>query len=151
MGEVPFYWLDIFKSNPFKGNPAAVCLMKTDLEDALYQNIAKELGLSETAFAEKIGENEYKLRWFTPEMEMPLCGHATIATAYTLTTEYGVPSPIMFHTLSGEMKVEVDENRVTLNFPFLASIKQMMTGLWKLLELRILRKLDTQIIPRLIQ
>jgi PhzF family phenazine biosynthesis protein len=117
MVEVPFYWLDIFTSNPFKGNPAAVCLMKTDLEDALYQNIAKELGLSETAFAEKIDENEYKLRWFTPEMEMPLCGHATIATAYTLTTENGVPSPIMFHTLSGEMK-EVDENRVTLNFPF---------------------------------
>jgi PhzF family phenazine biosynthesis protein len=50
-------------------------------------------------------------------MEMPLCGHATIATAYILTTEYGVASPITFHTLSGEVKVEVDESKVTLNFP----------------------------------
>jgi PhzF family phenazine biosynthesis protein len=118
MVDIPFYWLDVFTSKPFKGNPAAVCFMKTDLGEELYQNIAKELGLSETAFAEKIGEQEYKLRWFTPEMEMSLCGHATIATAYTLNREYCVPSPMVFHTLSGEMKVEVDENLVTLNFPF---------------------------------
>jgi PhzF family phenazine biosynthesis protein len=67
MTDVPFYWLDVFTSEQFKGNPAAVCLMKTGLEDSLYQNIARELGLSETAFAEKVGESEYKLRWFTPE------------------------------------------------------------------------------------
>jgi len=115
--EVPFYWLDIFTSTPFKGNPAAVCLMKTDLEDSLYLNIAKELGLTETAFTEKIGKRDYKLRWFTSRREVPMCGYATIATAYMLAKEYGVKSPISFHTMSGVFPAEVIDSQVTINFP----------------------------------
>ena len=136
MNDVPFYWLDIFTSEPFKGNPAGACIMQTNLEDTLYQNIARELGLSETAFTEKIGDSEYNLRWFTPEIEMPLCGHATMATAYTLNSEYNVPSPILFHTQSGEMKVEVNGKKVTLNFPFFSFEKSNDT--------RILEAVDIQ-------
>ncbi len=91
--------------------------MKTDYEDKVYQNIAAELKLSETAFTEKMKNNEYKLRWFTPTMEAPLCGHATMATAHTLFTKLDVKSPIMFHTISGVMKVEKEKEGITLNFP----------------------------------
>ena len=118
MIDIPFYWLDIFSSKPFRGNPAAVCVMKTDLEDSLYLSIAKELGLTETAFTEKIDESEYRLRWFTSRREAPMCGYATIATAYTLAKEYGVKSPISFHTMSGVFLAEVEKNQVTINFPF---------------------------------
>jgi PhzF family phenazine biosynthesis protein len=117
MTDIPFYWLDVFTSEPFKGNPAAVCIMKTDRQDSLYQNIAGELGLAETAFAEKIGPSLYKLRWFTPELEASLCGHATMATAYTLAKEHRVKSPIVFHTKSGSIKAEVSRSQATLEFP----------------------------------
>jgi len=117
MTDIPFYWLDIFTESKFKGNPAAVCVLNKELDDETYQNIAKEINLSETAFPIKVSPSEYNLRWFTPTSEMPLCGHATIATAYTLATEYKEKSPIKFHTLSGDHLVEVDDNNVTLNFP----------------------------------
>ena len=134
MVKVPFYWLDIFSPTPFKGNPAAVCVMKTDLEDGIYLNIAKELGLTETAFTEKIGESEYKLRWFTSRREVPLCGYATIATAYTLSKEYGVKSPISFHTMSGVFPAEVQDNQVTINFPFYPTSFMKKTEDERLLE-----------------
>jgi PhzF family phenazine biosynthesis protein len=117
MIDIPFYWLDIFTSEPFKGNPAVVCLVDTELEDSIYLSIAKELNLSETAFTQKTGEGKYKLRWFSPSGEVSLCGHATIATAYTLSSEYDEQSPITFQTMSGEMTAEVKGNQVTLNFP----------------------------------
>jgi len=117
MTDIPFFWLDSFTSNPFSGNPAAVCLVETELEDSIYLKIAKELNLSETAFTQKTGEGKYRLRWFTPSGEAPLCGHATIAAAYTLYSEYDVKSPIAFQTISGEMTAEVEGNQVTLNFP----------------------------------
>jgi PhzF family phenazine biosynthesis protein len=96
MIEVPFYWLDVFTLEPFKGNPAAVCVMKNDYEDSLYKNIAREIGLVETAFTEKIDEKNYKLRWFTPSFEVELCGHATIATDYILNKEYVTPNTISY-------------------------------------------------------
>ena len=117
MTDIPFYWLDIFTESKFKGNPAAVCLLKEELENETYQKIAQELDLSETAFPIKIGESEYKMRYFTPSQEQFLCGHATMGTAYTLVKEYGEKSPIKFHTISGEINVEINENQVTLNFP----------------------------------
>jgi len=134
MVDIPFYWLDIFTSEPLKGNPAAVCIMKTDLEDSLYLSIAKELGLTETAFTEKIGETEYKLRWFTSRREVPMCGYATIATAYTLAIEYGVKSPISFHTMSGVFPAEVEDNQVTINFPLYPTSFMKTTEDERLLE-----------------
>ena len=117
MTDIPFYWLDIFTESKFKGNPAAVCILEDDLDDETYQNIASELDLSETAFPINTGPSEYSMRYFTPFKEQFLCGHATMGTAYTLVHEYGEKSPIKFHTISGEIKVEVNENKVTLNFP----------------------------------
>jgi len=117
MTDIPFYWLDIFTETKFKGNPAAVCILKEELDEETYQTIAKELDLSETAFPIKTGESEYKLRFFTPTDEALLCGHATMGTAYTLVKEYGEKSPIKFHTKSGEITVETVGNQVTLNFP----------------------------------
>lgn len=117
MPEILFYWLDIFTDTRFKGNPAAVCILEEALDDETYQNIAKELDLSETAFSIKIADSEYQMRYFTPSKEQFLCGHATMGTAYTLVKEYGEKSPIKFHTISGEINVEVNENKVILNFP----------------------------------
>jgi len=71
----------------------------------------------ETAYPQKIKESEYKLRWVTPIREVPLCGHATIATAYTLVHEYHETSPILFHTMSGKIEAEIKENKITLSFP----------------------------------
>jgi PhzF family phenazine biosynthesis protein len=123
MGQYPFYWVDAFTEEPFKGNAAAVCLMNTGLSDSLYQNIAAEINLSETAFTEKIGESEYKLRWFTPVLEMPLCGHATLATAHILFSTRNEKSPISFHTKSGVWKAEKKQGGIRLTFPTLQSIK----------------------------
>jgi PhzF family phenazine biosynthesis protein len=117
MNQHPFYWVDAFTEEPFKGNPAAVCLINKSLNDSLYQSIATEIKLSETAFAEKIGESEYNLRWFTPVFEMPLCGHATLATAHILFSKYNQKSPISFHTKSGVLKVEKTADGIRLAFP----------------------------------
>ena len=133
MTEIPFYWLDIFTESKFKGNPAAVCVLNEELDDETYQNIARELNLSETAFPIKTGPSEYNLRWFTPVAEAPLCGHATIATAYTLVQEYGEKSPLTFHTLSGDHTVEIKGNQVTLNFPKWSMIPKPNPELCKLL------------------
>lgn len=123
MGQNPFYWVDAFTQDLFKGNPAAVCLMNTSLDDDLYQRLAAEINLSETAFTEKIGEAEYKLRWFTPVMEVPLCGHATLATAYILFSKYHEKSPISFHTKSGVLKVEKVVEGVRLALPSYSTTK----------------------------
>ena len=119
MNQAPFYQVDAFTDVPFKGNPAAVCLMPCDLEDDLYQNIAKEMNLSETAFVEETSLNGiYNLRWFTPAREVPLCGHATLASAYVLFEHVGFDGErITFHTLSGALYAENTPDGVRLDFP----------------------------------
>jgi len=98
--------VDAFTSTPFQGNPAAVVPLNVDLssglQDGLFQNLAQELNLSETAFVAKEGKNEFALRWFTPNGEVALCGHATLATAYVLwETGSAISAPIHFRTKSG--------------------------------------------------
>ena len=83
------YQIDAFASEVFTGNPAAVCVMDSWLEDETMQKIAQENNLAETAFTVKKG-NQYILRWFTPETEVDLCGHATLATAYVLFNYYKI-------------------------------------------------------------
>lgn len=79
------YIVDSFTDKAFCGNPAAVCLLKKPISDSLMLNIAKELGLSETAFVlQQTGENEFSIRYFSPKMEIPLCGHATLAASKVL-------------------------------------------------------------------
>ena len=75
------YFVDSFTNQKFKGNPAAVCIVESDLESCTMQNIATEIGFSETAFIKQISENNYSIRFYTPKKEIPLCGHATLAAS----------------------------------------------------------------------
>ncbi len=117
MPQAPFYQLDAFTAEPFKGNPATVCLMPCNLGDEVYLSIAGEMNLSETAFLEEQGM-DYRLRWFTPKREVPLCGHATLAAAYLLFTRLGyVGDTVTFHTLAGKLCVYRAGEGVTMDFP----------------------------------
>ncbi len=113
------YQIDAFASALFKGNPAAVCVMDAWLSDDVMQSIAQENNLAETAFT--VLENDrYTLRWFTPETEVDLCGHATLATAYVIFNYYGhKENTIRFHSpRSGELIVSKEDNDlISLNFP----------------------------------
>ena len=82
--KLPLYQIDAFTSKVFRGNPAAVVPLEAWLSDDVLQNIATENNLSETAFFVRQGDDNYDLRWFTPTIEIPLCGHATLASAFVL-------------------------------------------------------------------
>jgi PhzF family phenazine biosynthesis protein len=118
--EIPFFQVDAFTDAPFKGNPAAVCITEHALPETLMQQIAAENNLAETAFVSKDGE-DFNLRWFTPVTEVPLCGHATLATAHILWQEGLVPpqQEIRFDTQSGLLIAARNEDWITLNFPSL--------------------------------
>jgi len=111
------YQIDAFTDTVFKGNPACVVPLEKWLPDEILLEIAKENAVAETAFfIDK--KNFIQLRWFTPEIEMDLCGHATLATAHCLKTIQNYPQDkITFKTLSGELTVLVENNLYTLNFP----------------------------------
>jgi len=114
---IPYYQVDAFTSRLFSGNPAGVCLLADWLPDALLQSIAAENNLAETAFAVQ-RDPLFHLRWFTPTVEMDLCGHATLAAAHVLFRHLGCRAPtIDFQTRSGVVTVSRDENRLTLDFP----------------------------------
>lgn len=111
------YVVDAFTDTIFSGNPAAVCPMSEWLPDELMQMMAFEHNLAETVFIVNEGEH-YKIRWFTPETEVPLCGHATLAAAHVLFHHMGhTGDEIVFDSLSGILKVAKNENGLTLNFP----------------------------------
>lgn len=115
--KIKIYQLDAFTDKLFGGNPAAVCPLNEWLPDAWLQNIAMENNLAETAFyvLEKEG---YRIRWFTPAVEVDLCGHATLAAAYVLFYLEGVPdSNLEFQSRSGKLKVLREHEFLTLNFP----------------------------------
>ena len=109
--------VDAFTEKIFSGNPAAVCVVEKFPPEELMLNIARENNLSETAFAVKAG-NFYRLKWFTPAVEVDFCGHATLATAFVLFNFYEKNSPrIDFETLSGRFTVEHKGNLFEMNFP----------------------------------
>lgn len=112
------YQVDAFTDKIFSGNPAAVCPLESWLPDSVMQNIALENNLAETAFYVKQG-NEYLIRWFTPTVEVDLCGHATLATAHVLYQHEGYSGDeIIFNSpRSGVLKVYRNENLLTLDFP----------------------------------
>ncbi|XWN37293.1 MAG: PhzF family phenazine biosynthesis protein [Balneola sp.] len=115
--KVPIFQVDAFTDHIFGGNPAAVCPLKKWLDDELMQNLAQENNLSETAFFVKRG-NEYELRWFTPEIEVDLCGHATLATAHVLFEHLGyAEDEIRFRTKSGLLTVKKEGERLMMDFP----------------------------------
>lgn len=115
--EIVIYQIDAFTDRPFAGNPAAVCPLDAWLPDALMQAIAAENNLSETAFFVPEGEG-FHLRWFTPVMEVDLCGHATLASAFVLFTEIDPRrSSVAFATRSGTLTVTRDGDVLTMDFP----------------------------------
>ena len=116
--KLPIYQIDVFTERLFSGNPAAVCLLESDWPaDDLMQAIAAENNPSETAFVLQKGD-WFGLRWFTPTVEVDLCGHATVAAAHVLFSEvrYGAHE-ILFETLSGSVGVSRNSGRLVLDFP----------------------------------
>lgn len=114
---IPIFHIDAFTSRPFAGNPAAVMLMDRFLEDTLLREIAGENNLSETAFLVPDG-GDYRLRWFTPTTEVPLCGHATLASA-AVVMERLEPGrgTVVFHSASGPLTVNQTETGYVMDFP----------------------------------
>lgn len=114
---IPIFQVDAFASHLFAGNPAAVLLMKSFPVDATMQAIAAENNLAETAFLVPEGD-DYRLRWFTPNVEVPLCGHATLASA-AVVMERLQPGrrSVVFHTASGPLTVNRPTDAYVMNFP----------------------------------
>jgi len=114
---IPLYQVDAFTLGPFSGNPAAVCPLDAWLPDASMQNIAAENNLAETAFMVPRDEG-YDLRWFTPTVEVDLCGHATLAAAYVVLNHLQpVLESVSFETKSGKLVVTRDGERLSMDFP----------------------------------
>jgi PhzF family phenazine biosynthesis protein len=121
---IPIAWVDAFSDSPFHGNPAAVCLLDehpdASLDESRMQSLAFELGIAETAYVTPSGEpGVFGLRWFTPSVEVDLCGHATLATAHAL-RQWGVAdgeTPLTFHTRSGPLGACYEGERIALDFP----------------------------------
>jgi PhzF family phenazine biosynthesis protein len=112
------YQVDAFTTQPFKGNPAGVCLLEKAMPENWMRSLAMEMNLSETAFI-LAGKDAFSLRWFTPRKEVRLCGHATLATAHTL-WESGIvkkDDSIQFDTLSGRLTARRDGEWIELDFP----------------------------------
>src|SRR5688572_26346514 len=111
------YQIDAFASKVFAGNPAAVVPLDSWLPDDVMLNIAAENNLAETAFFVP-NEKGYDLRWFTPTVEMDLCGHATLASSYLIFEILGTDqTTLRFQTRSGELTVEKVDGRFVLDFP----------------------------------
>ncbi len=114
---VPYFQVDAFTEHVFGGNPAGVCLLERWLPDPVLQNIAAENNLSETAFVVSAG-GKYALRWFTPTVEVDLCGHATLAAAFVIFTELRhSAAELCFQTASGELRTSFANGVVMMDFP----------------------------------
>lgn len=114
-----FWIVDAFTPVAFRGNPAAVYLLPEFPDDKKLQLLAAQANLSETAFIVKGSDLNYDLRWFTPAMEVPLCGHGTLAAAHVLSQigEVKTGDVVNFYTLSGELKARVLDKSIELDFP----------------------------------
>jgi PhzF family phenazine biosynthesis protein len=112
------FQVDAFTDKPFTGNPAAVCILPEPRDEVWMQNVAREMNLSETAFLQRV-EDGFSLRWFTPAVEVDLCGHATLASAHILweTRLLTAEERARFHTRSGLLTAARDEHGIELDFP----------------------------------
>jgi predicted PhzF superfamily epimerase YddE/YHI9 len=114
---IPYYEVDAFTSRVFGGNPAGVCVLEGWLPDGTLQKIAAENNLSETAFLVR-EEDFFHLRWFTPAVEVDLCGHATLASAAVIFSELGETTPeLRFKTRNGWLRTSRRRDRLELDFP----------------------------------
>ena len=118
--KIKTYIVDAFTDQPFKGNPAGVCIIENDINDFMMLSIAKELGLSETAFVKKnIKEDNYSIRYFSPKMEIPLCGHATMASSRVIfSIENGIDKITFRNIQDIELVItKSSDNDITMLFP----------------------------------
>jgi len=117
--ELKLFQVDSFTDKVFSGNPAAVIVLNSWIEDDHMQSMALENNLSETAFLVEKSNNFYEIRWFTPKTEVDLCGHATLAAAHVLFNRYGVRGKELefFSPKSGPLKVVKSKDELTLDFP----------------------------------
>ncbi|MCU1451583.1 MAG: phenazine biosynthesis protein PhzF family, partial [Acidimicrobiales bacterium] len=111
--------VDAFTDRPYAGNPAAVCVLDAPADEDWMQAVALEMNLSETAYVVPRDDGDWDLRWFSPTVEVDICGHATLASAHVLWEESRVPAgtPIRFHTRSGVLGAEADGDWIELDFP----------------------------------
>lgn len=111
--------IDAFTDEPFRGNPAAVCLLPEGdwPDDGWLQRVAAEMNLSETAYAKPQSSGDWALRWFTPMTEVSMCGHATLATAHALAQDGLAGGPVRFHTRSGVLTTVAEGDAITMDFP----------------------------------
>lgn len=116
--EIPVYQVAAFTDTQFGGNPAAVVPLTEWLDETRMQKIAAEMNLSETAFLVRLAEGEWHIRWFTPTVEVPLCGHATLASAAVIRERLKHDNwPIRLQSASGPLEVDVDGESYILDFP----------------------------------
>ncbi len=118
-GLIETYIVDSFTDKPFKGNPAGVCILKNKLKDSQMLSIAKELGLSETAFINKLDHlDTYGIRYFSPKMEIPLCGHATLASSKVIFEKNSSLTKIHFITIQNlDLKIQCKDEKILMEFP----------------------------------
>ena len=116
--DIEIVQVDAFADTPFSGNPAAVCVLPVPVEAGWMQNVAREMNLSETAFLHRT-EDGFGLRWFTPAVEVDLCGHATLAGAHVLweSGRLGPEERAVFSTRSGRLTAEKKDGWIVLDFP----------------------------------
>jgi len=119
---IPIFQVDAFTDRPFAGNPAAVCLLEQPAEEAWMQKLAAEMNLSETAYLDP-RDDGFGLRWFTPTVEVALCGHATLASAHVLCEAGRLPAgeTARFHTKSGLLTASQSGGWIELDFPAVAA------------------------------
>ena len=126
MTKIETYIVDSFTDKPFKGNPAGVCLLNQKMTDEQMLSIAKELGLSETAFVTLIDKpNKYSIRYFSPVMEIPLCGHATLASSKVLFEINPKMNDIHFKNIQNlELMIKKYQEKIEMEFPIYYTIPQ---------------------------
>ncbi|HZR12893.1 MAG TPA: PhzF family phenazine biosynthesis protein [Acidimicrobiia bacterium] len=124
----PLFQVDAFTDERFRGNPAAVCLLDRPVTAAWMQSVAAEMNLAETAFVLPL-DDVLTLRWFTPTTEVPLCGHATLATAHVLweTDRIAADEDATFSTLSGALRCRRDDERIAMDFPAETPVPEVAT------------------------
>lgn len=114
---IPYYHLDSFTTALFAGNPAGVCIVSAFPANAIMQKIAAENRLSQTAFVVRREDGDFELRWFTPQLEDDLCGHATLAAAHVLALRSHDHWPLRFHTRSGVLTVAREGEEYEMDLP----------------------------------
>ncbi len=117
MKKLIIYQIDSFTKEKFKGNPAAVCIVESDLASTIMQSIATEIGFSETAFIKQIADETYSIRFYSPKMEIPLCGHATLASSKIVFDTTTTQNINFFNSENIELKIRKDGDKIIMQFP----------------------------------